>query len=134
MVHLKDTMKTFTENTIIEIHNKVTKDRLMAKGTRDAGTLFWITDRLYRDIIKIQDPVIIVSRVIKNIIITHPFWDGNKRTGFAVADTLLRTIGYKIRAKPSEVEKFTMDIDRLRMSSGEIYKWLKKHIVKIKGK
>jgi len=115
MVHLKDTMKTFTENTIIEIHNMVTKNRLMAGGIRDTGTVFWITDRLHRDVIRIQDPVTIVSRVIKNIIITHPFWDGNKRTGFAVADTLFRTIGYKIQATPSEVEKLTMDIDRLKM-------------------
>ena len=132
MIHLKDTVKTFTENTIIEIHNMVTKDRLMAKGIRDTGTLFWITDRLHRDTVRIQDSVTIVSRMIKNIITTHPFWDGNKRTAFAAADTLLRTIGYKIHAKPSEVEKFTMDIDRLRMGDREIYKWLKKHIVKLK--
>lgn len=130
--YLKDIMETFTEDTVIEIHNKVTKNRLMAKGTRDAGTLFWITDRLHRDTVRIQDPVTIVSRVIKNIITTHPFWDGNKRTSFAVADVLLRTIGYKIQAKPSEVEKFTMDIDRLEMSEIEIYKWLKKHIVKLR--
>lgn len=134
MVHLKDTMKTFTEDTVIEIHNKVTKNRLMAKGIRDTGTLFWIADRLHRDTVRIQDSVTIVSRIIKNIITTHPFWDGNKRTAFAVADTLLRTIGYKIRAKPSEVEKLTMDIDRLRMSDREIYKWLKKRIVKLKRK
>lgn len=132
MDDLKETiLETFTEDTIIMIHSKATKNKLVAEGIRDTGTLFWITDKLHRDIVRIQDPIGIVSRVMKNIITTHPFWDGNKRTAFEVADTLLRINGYKIQATPSEVEKFTMDVDRLRMSSGEIYKWLKKHIVKI---
>lgn len=63
----------------------------------------------------------------RNIIMNHPFVDGNKRTGMIVADAFLKNNGYKIAAKQGEIEKFAISIILKRLTVEQIAKWLKKH-------
>lgn len=68
----------------------------------------------------------------RNIIMSHPFVDGNKRTGMTAASVFLENNGYKIVAKKGQIEKFALKIIRNRSELETIAEWFKKHSRKIK--
>jgi death-on-curing protein len=61
----------------------------------------------------------------------HPFWDGQKRTAFELADSLLREAGYCFDRSDKEIIEKTMKrITEYECPEGEevdaILKWVKK--------
>ena len=67
-----------------------------------------------------------------NIVMGHPFVDGNKRTGMVAASIFLEINGYKISVKHGEIEKFALRIVKRRLDIEKIVDWLKKNSRKIK--
>lgn len=63
----------------------------------------------------------------RNIIMSHPFVDGNKRTGILVALVFLEKNGYKFFSAKGDIEKFAISIIIKRLTIEQIAKWLKKH-------
>lgn len=68
----------------------------------------------------------------RNIIGSHPFIDGNKRTSMLVAGIFLEENGYRVIAEEGEIEKFALAIVREKYDLPKIAEWLKKHCKKIK--
>ena len=68
----------------------------------------------------------------RNIIMGHPFVDGNKRTGMTAASVFLENNGYQVIAEKGEVEKFALKIVKERLNLEEIAKWFKAHSKKAK--
>ncbi|MCD6522187.1 MAG: type II toxin-antitoxin system death-on-curing family toxin [Candidatus Diapherotrites archaeon] len=66
--------------------------------------------------------------VMKGIIDSHPFVDGNKRTGFIAAKTLLEANGKKLD-KVHEYTKvsFTLDVANGKMSVNKMAQWFANH-------
>ncbi|MDO8492316.1 MAG: type II toxin-antitoxin system death-on-curing family toxin [bacterium] len=62
---------------------------------------------------------------IRNIIFSHPFVDGNKRSAMAVADVYLQLNGYRISVIEGGVEKFALSIIEKHLDVNDIAKWLK---------
>ena len=65
------------------------------------------------------------AALMESLINNHPFVDGNKRTGIAAAALFLRINGYKLTARPAEVEKKTLLVAQNKMSLEEIAGWLR---------
>lgn len=63
----------------------------------------------------------------RNIIMNHPFLDGNKRTGMTAAIVFLENNGYRFQARKGEIEKFALKIVRKSLNLETIAVWLKKH-------
>jgi len=63
----------------------------------------------------------------RNIIMSHPFIDGNKRTGMTVASVFLENNGHKILAKQGEIENIAIEIVTKKRDIHFIAKWLKNH-------
>lgn len=68
----------------------------------------------------------------RNMIMSHPFIDGNKRTGMTLASVFLENNGYKVKAKEAVIEKFALKIVKEKLDLEEIAKFLKQHSWKIK--
>jgi len=67
-----------------------------------------------------------------NIIMSHLFLDGNKRTGMTAASVFLEDNHYKVIAKRGQVEKFALKIISDRLNIEKIAEWFKNHTKKIK--
>lgn len=71
-------------------------------------------------------PFLKAALYARNIIMNHPFMDGNKRTGMTAASVFLENNGYVIEAKPGEIEKFALKIIKQRLGLKNIARWIQK--------
>lgn len=69
----------------------------------------------------------------RNIITSHPFLDGNKRTGITCSTIFLESNGYVFDAKEGELEHYAIFIAREKPPLEEIAKWLKTHSKRKRG-
>ncbi|HSH31132.1 MAG TPA: type II toxin-antitoxin system death-on-curing family toxin [Candidatus Saccharimonadales bacterium] len=69
---------------------------------------------------------------IRNIIMAHPFVDGNKRTGMGAGIIFLENNGYLITAKEGEIESFAVRVVTEKLDLVTITAWLKAHTRKLK--
>lgn len=63
----------------------------------------------------------------RDIILNHPFVDGNKRTGITSAFVFLENNGYVAVLKKGEAERFALRIVNKKLTLDQIAAWLKKH-------
>ena len=63
----------------------------------------------------------------RDIIMNHPFLDGNKRTGIVAASVFLENNGYRFVGNEGEVERFALNIIRNKLEVDIIAGWFKKH-------
>ncbi len=73
-----------------------------------------------------------VAVLMRGIISAHPFIDGNKRTGFEVAEIILNAEGYEITASDDEAFNFILKLAREVIDIDEIVEWLEKNTKRIK--
>jgi death-on-curing protein len=71
--------------------------------------------------------------LLYNIVTSHPFIDGNKRTAYGVADIFLRLNGYHIDVEPKAGEKFIVGIANGKFDEVEVRNWIKQHLKKLKA-
>ena len=69
---------------------------------------------------------------VRNIIESHPFLDGNKRTAMVAAATFLEYNRYRLVAEEGEIEKFALYVARQKHELVTIAAWLKKHARRMK--
>ena len=63
----------------------------------------------------------------RDIIMNHPFVDGNKRTGMACAIVFLEDNGYVTTIKEGEIEKFALRVVTEKLDLESISAWFRKH-------
>ena len=98
---------------------------------RDQGTLYFSVEAINREVDlfrKVAQALFLAER--------HPFWDGQKRTAFELADLILRQNGYRFdRSDRSEIVRVMVRIAEYRCPEGEeidtIVKWVKRMIVRL---
>jgi death-on-curing protein len=78
-------MDQLTEEMVIQIHDYIIAKTGGEPGIRDPGTLYFLVDA-----INCESDVIRKAALALFLAYHHPFWDGQKRTAFELADTLLR--------------------------------------------
>ena len=85
---------------LLAIHEELIAEFGGSGGTRDMGALEAAVFRPqtgYYD-----DAIAEAAALMESIILSHPFIDGNKRTGFAAADLHLRLNGWLFNGDPDE--------------------------------
>ncbi|WP_290899825.1 type II toxin-antitoxin system death-on-curing family toxin [Ferroglobus sp.] len=123
--------KFITVEEIIEIHKEIIEKYGGESGILNRGELEFIVDWVNshpRKSIHWK-----VAILLRGIVSGHPFVDGNKRTAFEVADTILRSHGYRFKASKSQILKFILELAIEGKSIDEIIKWLKENTEKKGG-
>jgi len=123
-------MEELTEKKVIQIHDFLIGEMGGEPGIRDLGTLSFVVEAinyesdLFR---KAAQALFLAER--------HPFWDGQKRTAFVLAETILREHGYRFDASKPEILRVMVKIAEYRCPEGEeidtIAKWVKRMVVKL---
>lgn len=79
-----------------------------ASGIRDAGAL---ESALHRPQTGYYDTLVHeAAALLESLVQSHPFVDGNKRAGFAVADVFLRINGHAIAADSKSIYDFIVKL------------------------
>lgn len=127
-------MDKLTEEKVIQIHDFLIEEMGGEPGIRDPATLFFIVEAinyeqdLFRKACLSAQALFLANR--------HPFWDGQKRTAFELADLILRQNGYRFdRSDRTEIVRVMVKIAEYRCPEGEeldaIAKWVKRMVVKL---
>jgi death-on-curing protein len=111
-----------TVEEIIEAHKRIINRYGGESGILNKGELEFIVDWINSHPKK--SIFWKVAILLRGIVCGHPFVDGNKRTAFEVADSLLRLKGYKISASDEDIIRFLVSLAMKCMSIEEIIAWL----------
>ena len=82
-------MKEVTSEIVRQIHDYLIEETGGNPGIRDSATLYFLVDAINRE----NDPFRKAAYALF-LAERHPFWDGQKRTAFMLADGILRESGY----------------------------------------
>jgi len=124
-------MEELTEEKVKQVHDFLIEETGGLPRIRDQGTLYFSVEAINREVDlfrKVAQALFLAER--------HPFWDGQKRTAFELADLILRQNGYRFdRSDRSEIVRVMVRIAEYRCPEGEeidtIVKWVKRMIVRL---
>jgi death-on-curing protein len=124
-------MKELTEKKVIQIHDFLIEETGGNPGIRDPATLYFSVQAINHEtdlFRKAAQALFLADR--------HPFWDGQKRTAFVLADDILRESGYRFdRKDKAEIMHVLTKIAEYECPEREeidvIAKWVKKKVVKL---
>lgn len=111
-----------TAEMAIEFHDLLGPD-LEVQGIRDRATLDYIVDRING-----EEDVFRRAAWALYLADRHPFWDGQKRTAFYLADMILRVEGHYIHEDQDKIIFILTKIARYECTGNidEIERWLRK--------
>jgi len=116
-----------TKDDAVQIH-----DRLIAEHGGTSGIL---NERMIEFAVatasRKKDPVYEAASVLEFIAKNHPFTDGNKRTAFASAATVLRLDGRALVAQDEAAIGFMLEVSANGLTLAEIASWLKDRLERL---
>ena len=71
--------------------------------------------------------------LLYNLIVVHPFLNGNKRTAFGLAGGFLEANGYELDTQAKEAYEFLLGIASGKISEIEVEKWVARHLTEPGG-
>lgn len=123
-------IKYLTLRELLLIHSIVIDETGGAHGVRDTRMLFGVVEAPKQHVFgKELYPTVFEKAgiYVRDIIMNHPFIDGNKRTGMTVAGVFLENNGFTLFFNGGEVEHFALKIVRDHLGVSVISKWLESH-------
>lgn len=128
-------MQYLTAEEILRIHSAIVDETGGSHGVRDRKPLE-VMEALpqLRSFGKELYPTVFLKAglYVRNIIMSHPFIDGNKRTAISAADVFMQLNGYQITIARGGVEAFALDVIQKKLDLDDIAAWLKKNSKKIR--
>ena len=70
--------------------------------------------------------------LLYNIIVLHPFLNGNKRTGYELVRLFLRLNGYDVKASTQIAYRFLLDVAAGKVSANAVESWLATHLTELR--
>jgi death-on-curing family protein len=67
-----------------------------------------------------------------DIIVLHPFVNGNKRTGFELVRLFLQMNGYSIDASPKREYDFLLDVASGKASATDVERWIATNLEEVR--
>ena len=123
----REGLRELSVQDIIETHDEVARlGETWDSGVREIGSLDLLAERLRRMVGEGFPPAEIAAAALHFIVSQHPFWDANHRTGFEVAQIVLRAFGVKIVAPQEEVQEYVRGVDRDGVSEARIAAWIRR--------
>ncbi|MGI0046877.1 MAG: type II toxin-antitoxin system death-on-curing family toxin [Nitrosotalea sp.] len=107
---------------------------LASEGYLSKGAMLYTLDTvhdLYNKRRHVDSLAAKAAFILFQIISSHPFIDGNKRTAYGASDVFLRLNGYHIRVEPEEALEFIVRIAAVKSDEATVRKWLRQHLKKI---
>jgi len=123
-------MRYLTASQILLIHSMLIDEHGGSHGVRERNLIASLEQLPAQKAFgKELYPTIYLKSAVyaRNIITSHPFFDGNKRTGITCAAISLENNGYVFDAKEGELEHYAILIAREKPELKEIAAWLKAH-------
>ena len=126
---MKET-RFLTIEQVLFIHKRMIDETGGMRGVRDVKALQSAVARpqatfdgeaLYPDIFAMA------AALMESIILNHPFFDANKRTGLTAGAIFLRLNDHQLAADPDLLERFIMEIARGQHDVDSIAAWLRAH-------
>jgi len=127
-------VKYLTKEQVLLVHSMIIDETGGLHGVRDYHALLYLEDAPQQSVFgKELYPTVFLKAAVYtyNIIMSHPFLDGNKRTGITAAGIFMEKNGYTVIAKEGEIEKFALRIVVRKLSIEEIAQWFEKHSKKL---
>lgn len=128
-------MKYLTGEQILLIHSIVIDETGGSHGVRDRDAILGLEQGPRQNVFgKELYPTVFAKAAYytREIIMQHPFIDGNKRTGMVAAFIFLERNGYRSVAKEGAIEYFALQVIRKKLSLEEIAQWFRKNSRKTK--
>lgn len=72
--------------------------------------------------------------LLYNVIIVHPFLNGNKRTAFGITEAFLESNGCKLSIDPGSGFDFLVGVATGKSSENKIEEWIARHLTDLKEK
>jgi death-on-curing protein len=119
-------MDPLTVEKILEVHDDVIREFGGTDGILDKATLEYLVYRVNR----VHDRSRKAALALFCIAAKHPFIDGNKRTGFLVAENILGREGFYIRADDDEIVTFMLGVADYRIGVKEIEEWIRERTIR----
>jgi death-on-curing protein len=69
--------------------------------------------------------------LLYNIIMLHPFVNGNKRTAYELVKLFLRLNGYQIDSNPGKAYQFLVDVASDKVSAGDVDRWVAMNLTEL---
>src|SRR3990167_7902774 len=123
-------MQYLSAADVLEIHSIVIDETGGSHGIRDQGAVASLEDLPRKSAFgnELYPTLFLKAAVyVRNIIFSHPFIDGNKRTALSAAAVFLELNGRRIIVEEGEIEKFALSIIAQKMDLQNIAEWLEKH-------
>jgi death-on-curing protein len=113
-------------NVVIAFHERLIAEHGGAGGIRDEGMLESALARP-RNFVAYGSPSLsdLAAAYAFGLVKNHPFFDGNKRIGFAVAVLFLELNGLHFTASEVDVVLRTLALAAGEMSEGSYAEWMK---------
>ena len=70
--------------------------------------------------------------LLYNVIIVHPFLNGNKRTAFGLAGAFLEANGYEVSPRANEAYELLIGIASGKVSEFEVERWIARHLTELR--
>lgn len=67
------------------------------------------------------------AALLESIVRNHPFFDGNKRTGYTLVELMLIEYGYEVNASEDEKYNFVIAVAEGRLAFDDIKAWIEAH-------
>jgi death-on-curing protein len=121
-------MIRLTSKMVIEMHDYLIEIEGGEPGFRDIGTLDYLMDNINHeeDLFKKAAWALFLAD-------RHPFWDGQKRTAFQLADLILRDFGYHIHAEDEEIIQALIKIAEYKCDIEKITRWVRRRARRLEG-
>ena len=74
------------------------------------------------------------SFLLYNIVVVHPFLNGNKRTAFGLAASFLEANGFELVTQPKDAFEFLVRLAAGKVSETEVEHWVARHLTELRGK
>jgi death-on-curing protein len=128
-------VKYLQADEILLIHSMVVDETSGSHGVRDTRAVMGLVEspkqsfggnELY--------PTIFEKAAVyaRDILMLHPFIDGNKRTGMVASSIFLENNGYDMATKEGEIETYAVRIVTEKLEIKDIANWFKQHSKKVR--
>ena len=130
-------MQYLLSEDILQVHSIVIDETGGSHGVRDRHAVASLQElpRQHAFGSELYPTVFLKAAVyIRNIIFSHPFIDGNKRTAMAAGAVFLELNGYRITVAKSGIEMFALEIIAKRHDLAAVAEWLENNSSRVSRK
>ena len=123
-------MDYLSSEEILLIHHQLIERFSGSHGVRDINRIKSVAIAPAQEVFGKEQYIGIFNKAavyIRNIVIDHPFIDGNKRTAISCAVMFLKKNNHIFRANLGEIEDFMVKMVVNKLEVLEIAEWLKDH-------